>query len=104
VKAASAAQSSWGSLPLSALPQMPLPVPLSFKSAAHAWQVPWQGSLQQKPSTQLPEMHWLPAVQLSPLGWSGLQRESEASHQALCMQPLSLEQLEAHDGALPLQR
>jgi hypothetical protein len=52
----------------------------------------------------LPETHWLPAVQVSPFGWSGLQRESAGSQKALCTQPLSLEQLEAHDGALPLQR
>jgi hypothetical protein len=58
--------------------------------------------LQQKPSTQLPDRHWLPAVHEAPFAWSALQCESLGSHQALAMHPLSLEQVVAHEGELPL--
>ncbi len=44
--------------------QVPLPLML------HAWQAPQLELPQQTPSTQLPVLHWLPAVQATPLAFS----------------------------------
>ncbi len=44
--------------------QVPLPLML------HAWQAPQLAAPQQTPSTQLPVLHWLPAVQATPLAFS----------------------------------
>jgi hypothetical protein len=43
-------------------PVVPRQVPV-----LHSWQAPAQALLQQRPSTQLPDWHWVPAVQLAPL-------------------------------------
>ena len=41
--------------------------------AAHAWQVPEQAVLQQKPSTQKPEVHWLAPLQAVPCTFFAVQ-------------------------------
>ena len=43
-------------------------VPLPFR--LHAWQAGQLELPQQTPSTQLPVLHWLPAVQATPLAFS----------------------------------
>ena len=48
---------------------MPQQVP-GWPPMLQAWQAGQLGLPQQVPSTQLPLMHWLPAVQVSPLAFS----------------------------------
>ena len=43
--------------PVTALPQVPVPVPDCLSDAAQAWQAPLHAVLQQKPSTQKPLRH-----------------------------------------------
>jgi hypothetical protein len=52
--------------PVTAFPQVPVPVPDSLSDAAQAWQLPLHAVLQQKPSTQKPLRHWSIAVQVAP--------------------------------------
>lgn len=51
-------------------PQSPS-IPPPFFAAEHAWHAPVQALLQQTPSTQLPVVHSLPAVQVAPLVFFG---------------------------------
>ena len=41
---------------------------------SHAWHWPSQATLQQTPSTQVPEEHWLAPPQLAPRASTGAQR------------------------------
>src|SRR3954470_11158205 len=61
----SSGQSASGSVPSVTALQVPLAPPVL--AAEQAWQVPLQGASQQKPSTQLPDVHWEPLLQLAPL-------------------------------------
>jgi hypothetical protein len=54
-----------GSVPAMTEPQAPS-APVPFMAAEHAWQRPLQAVLQQTPSTQKPEVHWLAVVQGPP--------------------------------------
>ena len=57
-----------GSVPFAMLVQVP-----RLPATSQAWQVPEQVELQQRPSTQLPELHWLEAEQLVPFEAFGRQ-------------------------------
>jgi hypothetical protein len=52
------------------LPQAPEAPPVF--AAEQAWQLPPHAVLQHTPSTQLPELHSLPAVHMEPLVFRGL--------------------------------
>jgi hypothetical protein len=60
----SVAHSLSGSVFTVTLPQVPFDPPVF--AAEHAWHVPLQTALQQKPSTQLPLWHWFCAVHADP--------------------------------------
>lgn len=71
VDAADDVHSLSGSVPRVIAPQVPLAPPVF--AALHASQSPAHAVLQQKPSTQFPEVHWLLAVHAVPVESLGTQ-------------------------------
>lgn len=67
----------------------------------HASQAPLQLVLQQKPSTQFPDVHDRSDVQVVPFDFRGMQLPLE--HHVSLVQPWSFTQEVGHPGCVPLQ-
>jgi hypothetical protein len=74
-----AAHAPRGLVPAAATPHTPS-APEPFSAAEHAWHVPLHATLQQTPSEQLPEPHWLFVEQAAPCPRSGWMQLPAPSH------------------------